>query len=72
MTKKTKGIIYEGVEYVKTGQAAAMTGLTFKTFKKRVEKFGIESVNLPLTCCPLFRKKEIVEAIHNGWMIKYL
>lgn len=67
-----KGIIYEGVEYVKTGQAVEMTGLAFQTFKKRAAQFGIVSVKLPLSRYPLFRKQEIVEAMHNGWMQNYL
>ncbi len=67
-----KGIIYEGVEYIKTGQAVEMTGLAFQTFKKRAAQFEIESINLPLSRYPLFKKQEIVEAIHNGWMQSYI
>lgn len=68
---EVQGIVIDGIEYVKKSQAIMMTGTTFPTFQKKVLRFGIKSVKLPVYRHALFRKNDIEQAIADGWFNWY-
>ncbi len=66
------GFVVDGVEYVSKTQAVEMAGTTYPTLRKKVALFGIKEVKLPMSRLPVYRKKDIVDAIKNGWFQMYL
>ncbi len=66
------GLEIDGVKYIKRSQAIQMAGTTYPTFAKKIKKFGIEAVSLPMHHYKMFRLKDIQEAIRKGWFQQYV
>lgn len=66
-----KCVVLDGIEYVNQANASKMVGMSIPTFRKRVEAYGINQVNLPAYKKVLFRKQDILNAIERGYFTKW-